>query len=203
MLLQDSEKDLAPALERAHRAPSTAAAPPAEPRSLGQTWQFRLAMLRYHRLVYRVAWGIMRETREAEDICQEVFARFWQHLPQVRQTKEWLLRVARNEALSRWRRQRRVQLSDDLEPRQAAPWQPEPAEAVMPDDYLQRQQRAQVLRRAVELLPEPQRSLIILFDLEGQDGETCARILELSVNQVKVYLHRARKRLRVQLERAL
>ncbi|HLF12245.1 MAG TPA: sigma-70 region 4 domain-containing protein [Gammaproteobacteria bacterium] len=54
----------------------------------------------------------------------------------------------------------------------------------------------------VDMLPEPQRSLIVLFDLQGVDGATCARILDLSVNQVKVYLHRARRRLRIKLEQS-
>jgi DNA-directed RNA polymerase specialized sigma24 family protein len=41
-----------------------------------------------------------------------------------------------------------------------------------------------------------------MFDVQGYDGATCARVLGLNVNQVKVYLHRARRRLREQLERA-
>ena len=50
-------------------------------------------------------------------------------------------------------------------------------------------------------LPEPQRSLLVMFDVQGHDGATCARVLGLNVNQVKVYLHRARRRLREQMER--
>ena len=57
-----------------------------------------------------------------------------------------------------------------------------------------------MLFRSVDTLPESHRSLIVLFDVQGVDGATCARILGLNVNQVKVYLHRARRRLREQLE---
>ena len=58
------------------------------------------------------------------------------------------------------------------------------------------------LRKLVDTLPEPQRSLLVMFDVQGHDGDTCARVLGLNTNQVKVYLHRARRKLREQLERA-
>ena len=56
------------------------------------------------------------------------------------------------------------------------------------------------LRKLVDALPEPQRSLLVMFDVQGLDGATCARVLGLTVTQVKVYLHRARRKLRERLE---
>jgi RNA polymerase sigma-70 factor (ECF subfamily) len=56
------------------------------------------------------------------------------------------------------------------------------------------------LRASIAALPEPQRSLVVLFDVHGLDGAACARILGINTNQVKVYLHRARRRLRRELE---
>jgi RNA polymerase sigma-70 factor (ECF subfamily) len=58
------------------------------------------------------------------------------------------------------------------------------------------------LHGLVSALPEPQRTLVVLFDVHGLDGGECARILGLNTNQVKVYLHRARRRLRRELERS-
>ena len=58
------------------------------------------------------------------------------------------------------------------------------------------------LRRLIDKLPEPQRSLIVLFDVQGMNGAECARILDIDANQVKVYLHRARRRLRLGLEQS-
>ena len=57
------------------------------------------------------------------------------------------------------------------------------------------------LERAIDTLPGLQRSLVILYDMRGMSGKDCAEILGISVNQVKVYLHRARRRLREKLER--
>jgi RNA polymerase sigma-70 factor (ECF subfamily) len=57
------------------------------------------------------------------------------------------------------------------------------------------------LMRSIGGLPEPQRSLVVLFDLQGLSGDECARVLGISISQVKVYLHRARRRLRQRMER--
>ena len=163
-------------------------------------WSFRWVMLRFHRLIYRVAFHVLHDGAEAEDICQEVFSKYWTHHQSVEQPKEWLIRVARNESISRLRKKSRIVLSDQiLEPEQDV----EGSQQDEPSRHWQQEHEALRLRQAVDTLPEPQRSLIILFDLEEQDGATCAQALNLSVNQVKVYLHRARKRLRQQLEHAL
>lgn len=175
------------------------------PAGWGASWGFRITMLRYHRLVFRVAWQLLQDRAEAEDVCQECFLRYWRHQQQVRQSKEWLLRVARNLSLSRLRRQGRVSYCEDEVVAVISQNAADPVEGLdeQPEQRFHQEQRAQSLRQAVTRLPEPQRSLVVLFDLEGLDGAACARILDLSPSQVKVYLHRARKRLRSQLEHCL
>jgi len=79
---------------------------------------------------------------------------------------------------------------------------PEPTDGRDPAWHYEHNELAGELRKLVDTLPEPQRSLLVMFDVQGLDGATCARVLGLNANQVKVYLHRARRRLREQLERA-
>jgi RNA polymerase sigma-70 factor, ECF subfamily len=158
-------------------------------------WRFRLAVLMHDRAVYRVAAGILRDSREAEDVTQEVFLSYWQHGAEVERPREWLLRVARNACLSRFRRSGRVVHHDPAE-------LPEISDDRDPVWHYEQHELAGELRKLVDTLPEPQRSLLVMFDLQGLDGATCARVLDLSANQVKVYLHRARRKLREQLERA-
>lgn len=163
-------------------------------------WSFRWVMVRFHRLVYRVAFNVLADSAEAEDVCQEVFSRYWTHQENVQEPKQWLLRVARNESISRLRKRARCVYSDQpLEPDAEG----SSIHSEQPEAHWQQIDDAQQLRQAINALPEPQRSLVILFDLEDQDGATCAEVLNLSTTQVKVYLHRARKRLRQQLEHAL
>jgi RNA polymerase sigma-70 factor (ECF subfamily) len=153
---------------------------------------FRVAVLRHHHLVYRVANSLLGDAHEAEDVTQEVFLRYWQHGSGVRATREWLLRVARNACLDRLRRVRETVDADsaeheNLQDRHDPAW------------HSEQHQLATRLGALLAALPEPQRSLVVLFDVHGLDGASCARILGLNVNQVKVYLHRARRQLRGQL----
>jgi RNA polymerase sigma-70 factor (ECF subfamily) len=157
-------------------------------------WRFRLAVFLHHRAVFRVAARLLRDAREAEDVTQDTFLLYWQRGAEVRRPREWLLRVARNACLDRLRRSGRLVSHEPAE-------LPEPAEDCDPAWHYEQDEINERLRALVDTLPEPQRSLIVLFDMQGVDGATCARILELNVNQVKVYLHRARRRLREQLEK--
>ena len=158
-------------------------------------WKFRLAVARHHRVVYRMAHALLRDEHEAEDVTQEAFMRYWKSSDSVRRPREWLMRVARNACLDRLRK--------------AGRWAGDDNEALLegredrgPAWHVQRDELASRLRRLLDTLPEPQRSLIVLFDIQGMNGNECARILDINPNQVKVYLHRARRRLREKLEQS-
>jgi RNA polymerase sigma-70 factor (ECF subfamily) len=158
-------------------------------------WRFRLAVMLHDRIVYRVAAALLRDAREAEDVTQEVFLSYWQHGAGVERPREWLLRVARNAALGRLRKSKRLVSYEQQDV-------PEPSDGRDPAWHYQQNELTGELRKLVDTLPEPQRSLLVMFDVQGHDGETCAHVLGLNTNQVKVYLHRARRRLRERLERA-
>lgn len=153
--------------------------------------RLKLAVLRYGRIVYRVAYLLLADRHEAEDVSQEAFLRYWQHGDAVERPKEWLLAVTRNACLDRLRRPRLLLDADE---------RPEPREDRDPLWHAQQSELGDRLRARIAALPEPQRSRVILFDVQGVDGAACARILGLNINQVKVYLHRARRRLRRDLE---
>jgi RNA polymerase sigma-70 factor (ECF subfamily) len=156
-------------------------------------WQFRLAAARHYRSVYRFAAALLGDRHEAEDVTQETFLRYWQHARAVSRPKEWLLAVARNLSLDRLRRARPTVDIDSAALEHVR-------DERDPEWHLWQRELAARLRDGIAALAEPQRSLVILFDVHGLSGATCARILDLNVNQVKVYLHRARRRLRLKLE---
>ena len=60
-------------------------------------------MAQHHRAIYRVCYGILRDSHEAEDVTQETFLRYWQLSGEVRGAKAWLITVARNKCLDRLR----------------------------------------------------------------------------------------------------
>jgi RNA polymerase sigma-70 factor, ECF subfamily len=159
------------------------------------SWRFRLAVLKHDRAVHRFAAALLRDRREAEDVVQEAFLQYWQHGSAVEQPRAWLLRVARNACLDRLRKTGRLVSYEQAE-------LPEASHDRDPAWHYRQHELAAELQKCVDTLSEPQRSLIVLFDVQGVDGATCARVLGINVNQVKVYLHRARRHLRQQLERS-
>jgi RNA polymerase sigma-70 factor, ECF subfamily len=167
--------------------------PPAARGGVLPAWRFKLAVLLHDRAVYRLAAALLRDAREAEDVTQEVFLSYWQHGADVERPREWLLRVARNAALGRLRKSGRL---ISYEPDEM----PVVSDGRDPEWHYRQHELAGALRKLVDTLPEPQRSLLVMFDVQGFDGATCARVLGLNANQVKVYLHRARRKLREQLE---
>ncbi len=168
---------------------------PREDGGVISAWRFRLAVLQHDRAVYRLAAALLRDAREAEDVAQEAFLSYWHNGANVERPREWLLRVARNACLDRLRKTGRLVSHEEAEI-------PEASHDRDPAWHYEQGELKAALRECLGQLPEPQRSLIVLFDVQGCDGATCARVLGLNVNQVKVYLHRARRRLRLQMERS-
>jgi len=152
---------------------------------------FRLTVIRHYRTVYRMAAALLNDAAEAEDVTQEAFTRYWQNGERVEKPNHWLLRVARNLCLDRLRKSGRELDGHDLEAT---------ADHRAPDWHYENSELSRALEEHISALPEPQRSLIVLFDVRGFNGADCAAILGLNENQVKVYLHRARRRLRLKLE---
>ena len=182
--LQDSESfsEADPASEMASLDPKRRSA-----------WRFRLAMLQHHKTIYKVCYSLLGDAHEAQDVTQEAFIKYWQLADDVRGAKAWLITVARNRCLDRLRASKRFVDAD-----------PEVFEQQTdnrdPEWHAQQEETSSRLNALIAELPEPQKSLVVLFDIQGLTGAECAEILGLNVNQVKVYLHRARKKLRSALE---
>jgi RNA polymerase sigma-70 factor (ECF subfamily) len=154
--------------------------------------QYRQWVKEYQNQAWTLARYILKDAQEAEDATQEAFVKLWHHGESVDpdRIRPWLMRVVRNGCLDRLRRRRPTE---------------EVAEYHLGDDSRGAMQGAeqielgQWLRRAISGLHEPYRSLVVLRDIQQHSYEEVAGTLELSLSQVKVYLHRARKQLREQL----
>ena len=150
-------------------------------------------MAQHHRAIYRICYGILRDSHEAEDVTQETFLKYWQLSAEVRGAKAWLVTVARNKCLDRLRgRKRFVDADPEIFEQQT--------DGHDPEWHANRDQANSRLHALINRLSEPHRSLVLLFDIEGLSGAECADMLDLNINQVKVYLHRARRQLRRWLE---
>lgn len=141
------------------------------------------------------AWSLARfllkDASEAEDATQEAFIKLWNHRDSIdpERVKPWLMKVTRNTCLDRLRRRKpETELNDS---------EVSPVQGPLQD--VERGELGRFLKAAVAGLREPYRSLIVLRDMQQHSYEEVAHATELSLSQVKVYLHRARKQLREQL----
>jgi RNA polymerase sigma-70 factor (ECF subfamily) len=149
--------------------------------------------------LFQLARLMLGRDDEAEDVVQDTLIKLWSHLPKLEAGNElpWLVTCTRNACLDvlRGRQRKRTLLAIVAgEQRTGAHTTPGPEAQARDDEHARR------LRSALEQMPEPARSLLILRDIQEIDVATVARTLELSENQVKVYTFRARRRLRQRLE---
>ncbi len=138
--------------------------------------------------VWSLARYLLQDASEAEDATQEAFIKLWNQRQTINpeRIKPWLLKVTRNDCLDRLRRRRLVT-------------QVQTVDTHGPATDAQRDEMGRWLKVAIADLEEPYRSLVVLRDVQQHSYEEVARITELNLSQVKVYLHRARKQLREQL----
>jgi RNA polymerase sigma-70 factor (ECF subfamily) len=141
---------------------------------------------------------------EAEDLTQEVFARVASSLESFRgeaQLSTWLYRIATNAALDRLRgmpKQPTVELDQAAEGMaDKNAWTGEKKPAVESQVY--RDEMNECIRGFIAGLPENYRSVMLLADFEGLKNEEIADVLGLTLDTVKIRLHRARERLKEEL----
>ena len=149
-------------------------------------------------LAYRVCLQITGDRDDAADATQRVLVKLWQRGGDVAEAsrRAWTARVARNEALDALRRRA-------ARPAPAATALPEPAgQDALPDADAESSDLRRYLDAAVASLDEPYRSIVVLREVEGLAYAEIAEALDLPLNTLKVYLHRARKRLRHALRTA-
>jgi RNA polymerase sigma-70 factor (ECF subfamily) len=148
---------------------------------------------RIHRYVARLLG-----TNEAGDVTQEVFAKVSQALPQFRgdsSLSTWIYRIATNTAYDKLRSPS-FQRSGEL-PLDSAPPVKDPSAGV--EETLVRREMNDCIDGYIVRLPASYRSVVILSEHEGLTNQQIADTLEVSVDTVKIRLHRARARLRKEL----
>jgi len=159
--------------------------------------RFEAAVERHQRRVFTLAWYLLSDREEAEDVTQEVLIRMWRSGGRVapERLESWLLRVTRNASYDRLRSRRSAARLFATEPApEAAPGVvadgPDP-ERVVGGFEMRRQ-----LCAALGELREPAKSIVILREIQGLSYQQIAEVLELPLSTVRVSLHRGRRRLR-------
>ena len=143
--------------------------------------------------IFRFAFRLLGSSEEAKDVVQEVFIKVWNGRDQIESIdnmEAWCMRITRNLSLDKIRaRQRKatdpIEQSFDIQNDTRTPY-----EAAENNENMQR------INQLIASLPEKQRQVMHLRDIEGYSYNEICEILELDMNQVKVNLFRARNAVR-------
>jgi RNA polymerase sigma-70 factor (ECF subfamily) len=158
----------------------------------------------HSRMVFRIAYSILRNHHDAEDAAQECFLRVWKQknrLHEVSNAKTWLARIAWTTALDKRRSspapRAMVSLSDDQWGAELA--QSIPDLAVAADQQVARAQMQQMLERLIVGLPEDLRSTLELSTIQELNSAEIAEVMKIPEGSVRTRLFRARKQLKEKL----
>lgn len=155
----------------------------------------------YHQRLYRYTLSLLHDPAEADDAAQETFVRAARQLESLRDGRAlaaWLYRIATHVCLDRIRRRAR----DRTIGTEDEPYDLDQAEDDAPslEQIIERSDMSACVQRYLDGLSDSYRAVILLHDLDGLTGPQIAEFLGVSLATVKIRLHRARVRLRAQLE---
>ncbi len=159
---------------------------------------FKSRILPSKNKLFRFAYRILESEEEAKDVVQEVLIKVWNGRDQmegVQNWEAWCMRLTKNLSLDYIRsRQRKPTdpISEGFDVRQ---------EGATPDLKTELSESTQRINQLIASLPEKQRQVIHLRDVEGYSYNEICEILDLDMSQVKVNLFRARNSVREKLQK--
>jgi RNA polymerase sigma-70 factor (ECF subfamily) len=136
--------------------------------------------------LFRFALKNLKDEDEAKEIVQSTFEKMWVRREDVdfERAKSYLYTAAYHAMVDYWRKAKRMtQISEETENRMSAP-------------SAEYKGLKAILEKALNQLPEVQKTVILLRDYEGYSYEEIGEITNLNESQVKVYIFRARQTLR-------
>ncbi len=167
----------------------------------GEKELFEILLRRNNQKLYRVVRSYLKDESEVEDIMQNSYLKSYEKLAQFKHTSTyatWLIRIAINESLARLKEKGKIyQLYDHSAPSKnnAMLDVPDPNQ-LNPERKIIRQEAKQFLENTIDSLEQKYRTVYVLKEVENMSMAEIAECLDLSVSNVKVRLHRAKKMLK-------
>jgi RNA polymerase sigma-70 factor, ECF subfamily len=190
----------------------------------GDERAFEDVVTRFYPSMLAVASGYVRSRSVAEEVVQEAWLAVLNNLDRFEgrsSLRTWVLRIVANTAKTRGIREARVVPVSSLQSEGDEPtveperfrgaddpfpghWWSYPTDwRTVPESKLLSQETLDIAQAAIDELPDLQRTVITMRDVAGCDSEDVCHLLEISEGNQRVLLHRARARVRTELERHL
>jgi len=172
----------------------------------GDREKFRILVDQYQQMVFRTCMGFLHHKEDAEDLTQEVFIRAYQSLSRFKGDaafSTWLYRIAVNASLNKVRKSSKnliLQHLDKLFGGEEVKEVPLPAsDTEDPENILIQKEHVEWVRKALDSLPENQRTAIVLSKYDDLSQKEIASIMNTTEGAVESLLQRAKKNLREKL----
>jgi RNA polymerase sigma-70 factor (ECF subfamily) len=171
----------------------------------GDRSAFKEIVDKYYRRVINVAYRLLEDREEAEDVAQETFLRVYRSFTSYEPKAEvttYLYTIATRLALNRLRKKKRFRWFSldefrDEEGKGSGEIAGDPGDR--PDRLCERAERETIVRLSLDALPPAQKTAVILSRFEGLSYKQIAKVMNISVSAVESKLHRAKQTLRKQL----
>jgi RNA polymerase sigma-70 factor (ECF subfamily) len=159
--------------------------------------EFKKRIIPLGQTLYRFAAGILKDSHEAEDVVQDIFLKLWNmrdRMEEINNINAFAYRMTRNVCLDKLK-SRRIKYYDN-----AGPGIPEPiVNDPDPESLVEMRDSADQVRILISNLPEQQKAIIHLRDIDGYSYEEISEIMSMEVNTIRVALSRARRSVRESL----
>ena len=167
---------------------------------------YRGLVERYQSRIYSVCYGMVRNPEDARDMAQEAFVKAYQNLPKFRLEASfytWICRIAMNVSIDHLRRQKlrnhgefddQVAAQDTAGVVQLSQFRSDPVK------NLERKQLHAAILAALDELPEEQKQIIILREVQGLSYKEISDVMDIPEGTVMSRLFYARKKLQVALQ---
>jgi RNA polymerase sigma factor (sigma-70 family) len=174
----------------------------------GDELAFKTLVESYQDMVFNTALGVVQNDSDAEDVAQEVFIQVYRSIDQFKgdaRLSTWIYRITTTKALDHIRSKKRKKRFAFLTSLFGADNEllHDPVDFYHPGVALDRKQQAALLFKAIEQLPENQKTAFTLHKTEELSYQEIADVMGLSVSAVESLLFRARQNLRKILEKHL
>ena len=153
--------------------------------------EYNIAVKEHSGKLYGYCLRYLRNPEDANDIVQDSFEKLWKNRKKVEfpKSKSWLFTTSHNALLNFIGKRNRITYLPEITSSQTS--------RNHADDFETRE----IVNNCLATLPPVQKSIILLRDLEGYNYNEISEILSLSESQVKVYLFRARNKIKKQVKR--
>lgn len=171
----------------------------------GKKDDYELIMRRYNERLYRIGISILKDDIEVEDVMQETYIKAYNQLNNFkRQSKfsTWITRIMINESLAKLKRKKKFERYSEIEEEHfhGVPQHAYAANNETPEKQFLQKEMNTLLTSAIRSLPQKYQTVFMMREIEMMTVQETAECLNITSENVKVRLHRAKELLKTNLK---